>query len=417
MKTIRSHYLDDGRAFNQGQAASLIEIEGDEDFDQLLQYIVDSDFYGRAYLPRQSGQGDERLVAHFWWVAEMVALLAPRLVLEIGCGRGDVLRLLREAHGADVVGVDFGSDVSNMLWPALRGSFHAGDVLEVLRDWPGRPYDLACGFDIWEHLLPRTLDSTIAELIAHATDDALFVFVIPAFGDDVVFHEQFPLEFEENREAFDRREPFRFLVTDAVDEKVPAAGHLIWAHTDWWVAAFRGARPGSRDALGAIDPSDHRCSRSAFREGVLRVQPADHSGAGARRVALPEPSRCRRGACRDPAPPPLRAAERSVVLEQLGRRGRSLDRLPFRPARAIGPACPNRHRARTASETVTAIHQFIPTLAPRDAVGTHTIALRDALREAGYRSDIFALEAKDAFKNQARDFRAFRGSAPGSPVG
>jgi SAM-dependent methyltransferase len=238
VKTIRSHYLDDGRGFNRGQAASLIEIEGDEDFDQLMQYIVDSDFYGRAYLPRQSGQGDERLVAHFWWVAEMVALLAPRLVLEIGCGRGDVLRLLREAHGADVVGVDFGSDVSNVLWPALRGSFHAGDVLEVLRDWPGRPYDVACGFDIWEHLLPRTLDSTIAELIAHATDDALFVFVIPAFGDDVVFHEQFPLEFEENREAFDRREPFRFLVTDAADEKVPAAGHLIWAHTDWWVGRF-----------------------------------------------------------------------------------------------------------------------------------------------------------------------------------
>lgn len=279
MKTIRSHYLDDGRAFNQGQAASLIEIERDEDFEQLLQYIIDSDFYGRSYLPRQSGQGDERLVGHFWWVAEMVARLSPRLVLEIGCGRGDVLRVLREAHGVDVVGVDFGSAVSSVLWPALRGSFHAGDVLEVLRDWPGRPYDVACGFDIWEHLLPSTLDDTIAQLIAHATDDALFVFVIPAFGDDAVFHEQFPLEFEENRDAFDRREPFRFLVTDAVDEKVPAAGHLTWAHTDWWVRRFEEhglvREPGVERSLHPIVDAHVPHSVKAFyvfRQPTLAAQ-------------------------------------------------------------------------------------------------------------------------------------------------
>jgi glycosyltransferase involved in cell wall biosynthesis len=37
-----------------------------------------------------------------------------------------------------------------------------------------------------------------------------------------------------------------------------------------------------------------------------------------------------------------------------------------------------------------AIHQFIPTLNPRDASGTHTILLRDILRRAGWRSEIFA---------------------------
>jgi glycosyltransferase involved in cell wall biosynthesis len=37
-----------------------------------------------------------------------------------------------------------------------------------------------------------------------------------------------------------------------------------------------------------------------------------------------------------------------------------------------------------------AVHQFIPTLNPRDASGTHTILLRDILRRAGWRSDIFA---------------------------
>ena len=238
MKTVRTKYLDDGRGFNHGQAATLIEIEEADDYDRLLQYIIDSDFYGQGYLARQSGQRDDRLIGHFWWVAELVASLSPRFVLEVGCGRGDVLRVLKEAHGVEVAGIDFGSAVPTLLWPSLRGSFHGGDVLELLRDWSGEPYDLACGFDIWEHLLPRRLDETIAELVAHATDDALFVFVIPAFGRDAVFGEEFPLEFDENRAAFEQREPFRYLVTDSADEKVPAAGHLIWAHTDWWVEHF-----------------------------------------------------------------------------------------------------------------------------------------------------------------------------------
>ena len=37
-----------------------------------------------------------------------------------------------------------------------------------------------------------------------------------------------------------------------------------------------------------------------------------------------------------------------------------------------------------------AVHQFIATLNPHDATGTHALQLRDALRAAGWRSDIFA---------------------------
>jgi glycosyltransferase involved in cell wall biosynthesis len=77
---------------------------------------------------------------------------------------------------------------------------------------------------------------------------------------------------------------------------------------------------------------------------------------------------------------------------------------------------------------VTSIHQFVPTLAPRDAVGTHYLAVQDTLREAGFDSEIFALEAKEEYKRKARPFRSFRGglardtwllfhSSVGSPVG
>ena len=44
---------------------------------------------------------------------------------------------------------------------------------------------------------------------------------------------------------------------------------------------------------------------------------------------------------------------------------------------------------------MTAIHQFVPTLAPRDAVGGHYMRMRATLRDAGYTSDIYAMEAKD----------------------
>ncbi len=37
-----------------------------------------------------------------------------------------------------------------------------------------------------------------------------------------------------------------------------------------------------------------------------------------------------------------------------------------------------------------AVHQFVPTLNPHDATGTHTLRLHEALRRAGWRSEIFA---------------------------
>ncbi len=54
-----------------------------------------------------------------------------------------------------------------------------------------------------------------------------------------------------------------------------------------------------------------------------------------------------------------------------------------------------------------AIHQFLPSLAPRDAQSQHHLHVRDALRSAGYSSEIYAGEAKGDLRSQARPFRAF----------
>jgi L-malate glycosyltransferase len=49
-----------------------------------------------------------------------------------------------------------------------------------------------------------------------------------------------------------------------------------------------------------------------------------------------------------------------------------------------------------------AVHQFVPTLNPHDATGTHTLLLRDILRAAGWRSEIFAEAIHDDLASEAR---------------
>jgi len=57
---------------------------------------------------------------------------------------------------------------------------------------------------------------------------------------------------------------------------------------------------------------------------------------------------------------------------------------------------------------VTEIHQFLPTFAGRDAIGTHTLRVRRLLREAGFESDIYAVDTHDDVRDQALDPKTFR---------
>jgi hypothetical protein len=115
-----------------------------------------------------------------------------------------------------------------------------GDILEVSKKihFRGNRFDTICAFDLWEHLHPQRLHEYIEAMVALAKNDALFFFAIPAFGDDKVFGEIFPLQLEENRDKFDRRLPFDFLNAESLSPIIPTNGHLIWAHTEWWQNQF-----------------------------------------------------------------------------------------------------------------------------------------------------------------------------------
>jgi len=241
MKILRSQYLSDGKGFNDGRPVDLIRIEREEDFDALLDHILKSGYYDSAYFREHISYEEDRVKFDAFFLSAMIRLLRPQRILEVGCGRGDVLALLAAKRRLHLCGVEFSPDILAQTWPHLKGKLERGDVRQVC----GRlasvfiRFDTFCAFDFWEHLLPRRLDEYIEALVALAEKDALFFFTIPAFGEDRIFGEIFPLEVEENRDRFERRLPFLYLNAESIDPPIPAQGHLIWAHSEWWEKQFR----------------------------------------------------------------------------------------------------------------------------------------------------------------------------------
>jgi SAM-dependent methyltransferase len=256
MRIVDSQYRDDGRP------ARLIEIEGPDDYDTILERILRENYYGGDYHLRMGGQLEGRLAGHFWVVAEMLRFLRPRRVVDVGCGRGDILRVLTDVWGIDVLGIELSEEDVDATWPSLRGRMRTGDLVtvlpEVAKEHPGGVADLLCGLDIWEHIHPAHLDRAIAAFAQAGTDDALYVVVVPAYGTDRVFGEQHDFPYELNRPEFEAHEPWRFLYADPKHPHIPYAGHLTWADTVWWERTFRNNGLVRHEALErvlhAVDP-------------------------------------------------------------------------------------------------------------------------------------------------------------------
>ncbi len=56
---------------------------------------------------------------------------------------------------------------------------------------------------------------------------------------------------------------------------------------------------------------------------------------------------------------------------------------------------------------MTAVHQFVPALLPRDATGDHTLELRNTLRAAGFESDIYVEAAHQELTREATYFERY----------
>ncbi|HMK66346.1 MAG TPA: hypothetical protein VK564_11160 [Thermodesulfobacteriota bacterium] len=240
MKLIESHYLNDGKLFNDGRPVDLIKIEQEEDFEALINNIITTGYYNDSYFDKQIDYREGKAKFDTFFLSSILAFLKPKSLLELGCGRGDVLFLLGLNPLINVRGVELSRDVLKKVWPLLRDKVDLGDIGEVCHKYSREKlsFNTFCAYDLWEHIPPRKLFDDIASLVALAERDALFFFTIPAFGEDKVFGELFPLEFEENREKFNARTPFDHLIVEAKEPPIPVKGHLICAHSEWWQEQF-----------------------------------------------------------------------------------------------------------------------------------------------------------------------------------
>jgi glycosyltransferase involved in cell wall biosynthesis len=57
--------------------------------------------------------------------------------------------------------------------------------------------------------------------------------------------------------------------------------------------------------------------------------------------------------------------------------------------------------------TPAAVHQFVPSLAPRDAIGRHTLEIRKLLHEMGVASELYVREAAPELRRMVRPYRKY----------
>lgn len=120
----------------------------------------------------------------------LAAWLAPKSVLDLGCGRGVWLDEWQRAGARDVLGVDGDYvDRSQLAIPAQ--SFVASDLTAPLN--LGRRFDLAQSLEVGEHL-PTAASDALVDSLTQASDRVLFSAAVVGQGGEYHVNEQ-PLSF------------------------------------------------------------------------------------------------------------------------------------------------------------------------------------------------------------------------------
>lgn len=204
----------------------VFRVEEESDFDWLERKILENGYYERPGVWSFIIDEDKRMLAN------IASEFGPRSVLDIGCANGAVLKSLQDV-GVIGEGVEISRMALDKTIPEVRGRVHFGDILELRL---ASRYDLVLGLDIFEHLNPRRLAEYIEE-ISRLTRDGGYLFAnIPAYGDDPVFGEIFPVAYNEWDDDIAAGRCFRAIPVDSYG--YPINGHLIGATSGWWTGQF-----------------------------------------------------------------------------------------------------------------------------------------------------------------------------------
>jgi len=247
----------------------LFRAEGPEDFDWIESAILDGGYYDKPGVWGFSINTDKRVMA------ELVASLEPTRVLELGCATGPVLQCLHE-QGIEVAGVEISKAAIDSAFPDVRGRIHQANATDF--ELPSS-FDVIFGLDIFEHLNPNRLTLCLKRIEAHLEPGGFVFANIPAFGHDPVFGEVFPIYVDDWLADGQREVHYRTLHCDRLG--YPMNGHLIWAHTDWWVRQFEDVgltrQPGIEAALHGRYDADLQTTpaRRSFYVFAKDAPPAD----------------------------------------------------------------------------------------------------------------------------------------------
>lgn len=147
-------------------------------------------------------------------VPVVMQLLAPKSVIDVGCGIGTFLYCFKEAGVTDVLGVD-GPWVDR---EQLHAYIRPEEFIERSLDGPlrlDRTFDLVLCLEVAEHLPASAADTFVSSLVA-AGRTILFSAAIPFQGGQNHVNEQWPVYWEEKfaKHGYVRHDIIRPLVWD-----------------------------------------------------------------------------------------------------------------------------------------------------------------------------------------------------------
>jgi SAM-dependent methyltransferase len=212
-------------------------VESDSDFDWLEQVILQDGYYEQPGVWSLVVDTDKRMMA------EIIALLCRGRVLEVGCASGALLEGLHD-RGLAFDGIDISALAIGRASANVKSHIHHGDLLTLNL---ANDFDTVVGLDIFEHLNPNRLAAYLERLRSCLLPGGLVFANIPAFGQDEVFGEVLPYYISDWEVDTAAGRCFRTLHVD--DDGYPVNGHLIWAHTRWWVRQFIAAGFERRPAI------------------------------------------------------------------------------------------------------------------------------------------------------------------------
>lgn len=204
----------------------VFQAKEESDFDWLERKILENGYYERPGVWSFRIDEDKRMLA------DIAAEFGPRSVLDIGCANGAVLKCLKD-KGIAGEGVEISRMALDKAIPEVRERIHFGDLLDLHLT---RSYNLILGLDIFEHLNPRRLADYIKEIYLRTEDGGYLFANIPAYGEDTVFGEIFPVAYRDWEDDIAAGRCFRLIPVDSYG--YPKNGHLIGASSDWWVKQF-----------------------------------------------------------------------------------------------------------------------------------------------------------------------------------